>query len=395
MHAPTRAAPTPGAPHGGRLCAPLPVNNSRPYATSELELPTDYLLRRPDVQANCEGLKTFEERVQQRMVDWKNSTYIESNQLWQHTVNHKLIGYLFAHSLGVRTPRLLGCLESRKPQPAYSPSWPDEVVVKPINGWSSRGVTLVSRPSGNWRNVGNDLWHKYPAFIVEERVQRRRLLEAHRGNQNGFLATHAHGRSTTPPDYKFFVMDGKILGFGVVHERFRSECTCVAWFFGSTFQHETRLGCADGCAHNLCPKGVVIQPPQWGSMVAAVERLARALNIFYRIDMFAPSDGSAPMLGEFTPWPATGKCECFVHHAAKYGVATAADHQKPHLPEATRCNLMLTAIWAETGAHEGGQGHEPPQALANWKALSNKSMLEKCRQVRRAQMAPADSSRSY
>ena len=82
--------------------------------------------------------------VQERLQRWHNRRY--DPNMWPLIINDKLLGYAFAHSIGVRTPRVLFCsADGLAGLPAKWPAaWGPRFAVKPLYGTNSDGVLLVS-----------------------------------------------------------------------------------------------------------------------------------------------------------------------------------------------------------------------------------------------------------
>jgi len=59
-------------------------------------LPTKYM-----TPNTCDESEDYHRILHRRYRNWKESGYLRKNQLWQNSVNHKMIGYIFARSYGV------------------------------------------------------------------------------------------------------------------------------------------------------------------------------------------------------------------------------------------------------------------------------------------------------
>jgi len=72
--------------------------------------------------------------VRRRQHRWLNASYVLDKGLWQRAIDDKLIGYIFARSVGVATPSVLFC-DPRGPM-ALPDVWPQSwgccFAIKPL-----------------------------------------------------------------------------------------------------------------------------------------------------------------------------------------------------------------------------------------------------------------------
>jgi hypothetical protein len=95
--------------------------------------------------SRCPRGQDFLVEIQARQGRWQNTTTLKATGLWQAAINDKLIGFVYARSVGVRTPSVLGCypngilgLPRRWPV-----RWGCCFVLKPLYGFNGVGVILV------------------------------------------------------------------------------------------------------------------------------------------------------------------------------------------------------------------------------------------------------------
>ncbi|MGH7642641.1 MAG: ATP-grasp fold amidoligase family protein [Candidatus Dormibacteria bacterium] len=136
-------------------------------------------------------------------------------------------------------------------------------------GWMR--TSLASR-SGEWAYL-----HARPALVVEERL----------GQDD-----------EAPPDYKFFMFDGKPAAIFVEVDRISNWCRRI--YTPDWSPLTVRLGLA-GKIRPLAP--VVPEPPTLPAMLDAASVLARDFD-FVRVDLY--SEHGQVYFGELTPYPAGG-----------------------------------------------------------------------------------------
>lgn len=96
---------------------------------------------------NCPPEHDYHVKVLERRKRWRRAMtnsfdLAETGAIWQMALDAKLLGMLFAQSLGVRTAQMIGCYTAG---PAALPdkfpeSWPDRVVIKPVLGANGEGA---------------------------------------------------------------------------------------------------------------------------------------------------------------------------------------------------------------------------------------------------------------
>lgn len=283
---------------------------------------------------------------------------------WQSIVNDKLAGYMYAMDLGVPTPRLYACSRGI---PKITPEvWgTNSFVVKPLIGFNSIGVVV----SDNGRDKLTSMPVKTETLADIYRLHSRRSDITNRivfSPDTTFLVEEylrprpGMHNSGIPADVKIDVYDGEIL---LVHyiERAWDEKTnrlsvkCVK-YFDSKWNYLPDV--FFGPSVRICPDRVDSPPEGFRLMKDMVLKLANALGVYYRIDMFFTARG--PVLGEFTPWSSNGNLnETIACHIA----------QKWHGDRSPRA--LQLAI-----------GAKQPDALRGWDTMST---MEKCERVRERQ----------
>jgi hypothetical protein len=164
--------------------------------------------------------------VQERLQRWHNRKY--DPNMWPLIINDKLLGYAFAHSIGVRTPRVLFCsADGLAGLPAIWPAaWGPRFAVKPLYGTNSDGVLLVSS--------GVDLISGRP---VRGRVDVQELYRARDWSKlaqigplyiEELVEPPPGTRQGAPPDFKFFMFGGTVGGAYVAMNRGTADY-CIAW----------------------------------------------------------------------------------------------------------------------------------------------------------------------
>ena len=201
----------------------------------------------------------------ERLTRWKSG-----DRGWASALENKIVGWAFARSLGVATPRILHCASRPADLPPAWPSqWGARFVVKPLHGSSALGVLLldggVDRLSNRTVRGRDDVlalyrkhrkagWTRQPV-LVEEMVQRP-------GGEPAL-------------DVKFYMLGGKFGGayidlgpadrHGASHKRRKdvNARACVAWVDADGQTRTDRHGCViqregKGCGRPLCqPEGVI------------------------------------------------------------------------------------------------------------------------------------------
>ena len=325
----------------------------------------------------CLPKHDFLRHVRMRQGRWLNSTHVLSHNLWQRAIDDKLLGYIFARSVGVPTPSVLFC-DDRGPM-ALPEEWPPEwgccFVIKPLYGFNDFGVMLIENgvdrftgtPLGgradvieHMRATGVPRMHKRTVYI-ETVVRAERRLFAH---------------NDTPPDYKFFMFGGTVGSVAIITGR-KTPKACMAWV-DEHFQRVDVHGCTcrsvdqtSPCVYKHCDAGSVVRPTQWATMVQMAKRLGGIVGVHMRIDLFASARGT-PTLGEFTPWHSNGKMHCDMRQLDSRHLLPGATRRRhgttgeQHWVDMCR----LGRIWYEKDELEGGVARgSTPAAMRGWPML--------------------------
>lgn len=301
----------------------------------------------------CPAQYDFLSLLRKRHADWSGQLYLRSHNLWQAAVNEKRLGYAFAESVGVRSPRLLCCSCELAALPGKWPAhWGRDFVVKPPNGHSGRGVLLLSNGVDIFSGQRFDGAAAVRALYARQGLGNTVVVEQ--------LVKPDPGRNhTTATDYKFLMFGDKVGAVFVVQNR-HSKRACslyvddkwrrvdshgCAWFERQVPPHAHPHGGYKPCADDTpSPRG-------WARLVGAARRLGGALGVHMRIDLFLDELG-VPRLGEFTPWHGHGSNHCGSRRRSDGSVDAC----------------YLGRMWREGGV-EGGPIRPPPRAFARWEAL--------------------------
>jgi hypothetical protein len=237
----------------------------------------------------------YKKIVEERILRWHDEDH-KYNFL--QMINCKLGGYIYATKLGVRTPRVLFC-GIAKDIPTNLNLFGDKYVIKPLRGYSSRGVKVVKD--------GVDVLHKKPANFEtltknydgdEEETMVEELVESVDPNYDGL----------TPPDHKFFVYEGGVPEIMLFYDR-QHKCTN---FFGVSSEKWRFLKDFDMMSNPHCPQEAYDAPELKDTSTSRHKALKDAALIlasnagpnWIRVDLFDSKHG--PVLGEFTPFSSKG-----------------------------------------------------------------------------------------
>merc|ERR1712232_1255436 len=110
-------------------------------------------------------------------------------------------------------------------------------------------------------------------------------------------------------DYKFYTMGGHIAAVAIIAHR-GTDDECHTWR-DEHWNRLDRFGCfsSNGADLETAFCSDFAPPGGWDEMVKTAKRLSQRIGIFFRIDLFQNEDGTV-MLGEFTPFPASGNFYC-------------------------------------------------------------------------------------
>lgn len=315
--------------------------------------------------------------VRLRQTRWLNSSYVLSNNIWQRAIDDKILGYIFARSVGVPTPSVLFC-DDRGPK-ALPEEWPPEwgccFVIKPLFGFNDFGVMLIEDGIDRFTGVPlrgrEDVLNHLRATNVPRLHKRTVYVETVVRAEKQFYT-----RNATPPDYKFF-MFGKTIGTIAIIAGRKTSGACMAWV-DENFERTDVHGClcrevsrSSPCSFKHCDMLQLQRPAQWDHMVKLARRLGNIVGMHMRIDLFAGSGGE-PILGEFTPWHSNGKMHCDMRPLDDRSLQPGATRRRdgatgePHWVDACR----LGRLWLDAGVHEGGVvSQSTPAVLRGWPHL--------------------------
>lgn len=289
-------------------------------------------------------------------------------------INDKLGGYMYATKLGVRTPQILFCGVA-KDLPRDIASLGKKYVVKPLNGWSARGVKVVYDGVNvlKGKKVSYDILVK--EYGPEEETVVEEIVESADSKYNGLA----------PPDYKVHVFEG------VPEIMFRMDRNKgqKCWDFVDVSSKWKRI---EGFLQSVsgypnCPASTSYpEPSREAALMNAVRILASKVSKnWIRIDMYDSKDG--PILGEFTPFSALGKADplpscvmsyLFTAHAKHGGLTDDADTIRA-LKQGL--GLKQSDVPEDQDQKEDKFDFYPPEAQ-EWKQYKQ---ISKCNMVMKAQ----------
>mmetsp|Transcript_6609 Transcript_6609/g.14966 ORF Transcript_6609/g.14966 Transcript_6609/m.14966 type:complete len:509 (+) Transcript_6609:90-1616(+) len=236
-------------------------------------------------------------------------------------IKDKLGGYLYATKLGVRTPQILFCGVA-KDLPKNMTSLGKNYVVKPLKGYSARGVKVV--------RDGVDILKSekisYKKIIKEYGLEEETIVEE--------LIESADPKfeRLVPPDHKFYVYEGGMPELLLYIDRNEGQ-QCRDYFDISSqkmrfledlFDNNQGRGLMPHCIHDNRSK-IVLEPSRQAALADAVQTLASSAGEnWIRIDMFDSKDG--PVLGEFTPFSHNGNVQPLVGCVMSYLFIAHAEH---------------------------------------------------------------------
>lgn len=328
------------------------------------------------IPSACLAQQDYLRYVRLRQARWLNTSYVLRQNMWQRAVDDKLMGYIFARSIGVPTPSVLFC-DDRGPQ-ALPEVWPEEwgccFVIKPLYGFNDFGVMLVENgydrftgmPLGGRADVINHLRATGVPRLRKRTVYIETVVRAE---------TQYYAHNATPPDYKFF-MFGKTVGSVAIITGRKTSGACMAWV-DENFERTDTHGCVcrevsrlSPCSYKHCDT-LLQKPAQWEAMVRLARRLGSVMGVHMRIDLFASARGT-PTLGEFTPWHSNGKMHCDMRVLDPKQLMPGAVRRRdgrtarPHWVDACR----LGRLWYAAGEVEGGHSTQStPAVLRGWPQL--------------------------
>ena len=247
------------------------------------------LLRTRELRAPSFTYKRLESiRAQQSMHEYDCSDPVFS-------INGKDKTHDWARELGVRTPELIGIYSDIADLPWDD--FPERSVLKPLRGSTSKGVFLLQRADGGWRDLASgrvvspdDVAREYRALVTSGAISADVLVE------RAIVDPRCPG--LPPIDYKVYTFYGQV-GLTMAKGHAWDGCGGSAASF-RVFDAQWRdLGDAFG-RNRLNP---LIPPPVRGAEMLELASLVSSAvpRGLLRVDLFEDEDG--PVLGEVTPEP--------------------------------------------------------------------------------------------
>jgi hypothetical protein len=274
-------------------------------------------------RSSCPKNEDFLIELQKRHRRWSSLKYVKRKSLWQAAIDDKLIGYMYARSIGVHTPSVLWC--NAGGLSALPMKWPKRwgccFAIKPLHGYNDIGVMLIDHgveQFSGWPLRGrSDVLKlvRYKGWSYKKLMSRSFYVETLVQGEAQAADRAGRNKTTAPTDWKFMVFGEQVGSVAIIMSKKTTEA-CMAWFDENYTRHDVH-GCAcynlttaHGCAYRHCPLGTPAKPRLWDEMVQTARRIGGQLGMHMRVDMYASSEGV--MLGEFTPWHANGKAHCVV-----------------------------------------------------------------------------------
>ena len=208
------------------------------------------------LRPNCPVKHDFLVQLRQRMQRWRSSEYVKRNNLWQAAIDDKIIGGVFARSMGVDTPSILWCSSrGMNALPAKFPaSWGRNFVLKPLYGYNDNAVVIVDNgrdrftgaPIRGKHDVLQLFKHKtFPPKVTTRAYYAETIVRAERGR---------YLRNETPSDFKFLTFGGDVASVALLEGRKTPE-SCMAWL-DADFVRTDSQGCVclvpTHCLHTRC-----------------------------------------------------------------------------------------------------------------------------------------------
>ena len=195
------------------------------------------------VPNNCTLKYNFGALLQSRQSRWSHLKNPYTRP-WQIDVNDKFLGYAYARAYGVRTPRLLDCPSSAVALPTSWPSnWGSDFVVKPLLGFSSRGVLLIRNGEETFEHDivkgRQDVIKSYARKYNASAAQRRVFLESALVVEE--MVTPPKGLAS-PFDLKFFMFGGRVAAVWFIYGR-KTKFECSAIYDGTWRRRLDSGGC--------------------------------------------------------------------------------------------------------------------------------------------------------
>jgi hypothetical protein len=167
---------------------------------------------------------------------------------------------------------------------------PDQYVIKPIKGHSSRLVFLMDNGVNlmDGKIYAKEDIKELLAKALNENKTSEFLFEEFLRTENGVYKI--------PDDYKFYMFNGEVASVQVINRLGPSKgfTTC----YNENWQVMENV-------NTYYPKGEYQNPPaSFQEMLQRVKELSKAYEIFVRIDFYATDKGA--VFGEFTPTPFRG-----------------------------------------------------------------------------------------
>lgn len=281
---------------------------------------------------------------------------------------------MYATKLGVRTPRVLYCGVA-KDLPQNISSFGQKYVVKPLEGWNANGVKVIK----DGVNILKNEKFSFDSVLKEYKPDQPTVVEE--------LIESAHPKfeNLVPPDYKFFVYEGRPEIMFYV-DRNKGQY-CADFFDVSSRKWKHLENFTSILGPNCPPDKYDLGASMEADMTDAVRILASSVDKnWIRIDMFDSRNG--PTLGEFTPYSTHGKESPLVDCVMSYLFIAHSEHHGGLSDDAVTVKESPIAIDVknELKIHSSTGQPDPvdffPPEAKEWEQYDQ---LEKCKKVMEAQ----------
>ena len=244
--------------------------------------------------------------VQKREWRWKKAERDQNNTNIIQMLNDKLGGYYYATKMGVQTAKILYCGVA-KDLPRDISSLGDKYVIKPLHGWSAKGVKVVVNGVNilNKKDTTKSIIISYDSLVDEYGSDGEIFVE------ELIESAHLNYVGRIPPDYKFHVYEGIPELMFRVDRNVGHECADMIDVTSASSSSSEGWNIFEGLQHEKQPTCNQTNMPNMdisrqNVMMDAVRKLASKIGEnWLRIDMYDSDHG--PILGEFTPSSGGGK----------------------------------------------------------------------------------------
>jgi hypothetical protein len=322
------------------------------------------------------------------------ASHVKGSPPWWQNINRKMGGFAFANFMGIRAPKVLGCVQIRPLHTASTDKAkirasqmllklkqqnPEGFVIKPAEGFSASGVFIFGENS--IIDVSAMHHNGKSSHVTVASVANKMVTAGGYWQAEEMVASMSPGKVE---DYKFLMFGGSVAMVLYMQRSTSHDCIAVT-DLTNTFRYESNVDCIGGpihestCSKDMHPKirarnaraewksctdsqmkSTVLAKanrknpdPQakrlWDETVAAVKKMGAVIDVQMRIDMFISPQG--PTIGEFTPYHRSNLKDCF------WG--------PPRTPGGPRDKCYLGKLWKEFGydKKEGMAGEAAMRAL--------------------------------